>query len=122
MGPRSPAVLANDHSAGMLAEVARQVLHGSTELEIFAQAWMIEVESGIVKAAVERVVRILVFPGGNRSGNLVECFGIEAHGFAHFARGHAVAIRDHIGGHRGATLSVKLVDVLDDALALVAAG
>ena len=39
-----------------------------------------------------------------------------------FARGGASAISDDVGGHGGAVLAVALVDVLDDALALIAAG
>ena len=47
---------------------------------------------------------------------------VEAQRLAHFARGRAAAIGDDVGGHGGAELAVALVDVLDDALALVAAG
>src|SRR5450631_130299 len=83
---------------------------------------MVEVESGIAEAAVERVVFIVKFPGGNGGGNLVERFRIEAQRFAHFARGHAVAIGDDVGGHGGAALAISLVNILDDFFALVAAG
>ena len=40
---------------------------------------------------------------------------------ADFARGAPAAIRDHVGRHRRAELAVALVDVLDDALAPIAA-
>ena len=43
-------VLADDHAAGVLAEVARQVLREFVELEEFAHLGRIEVEAGIVKA------------------------------------------------------------------------
>src|SRR6516225_12480551 len=102
--------------------MAGQVLHGGTEFEVFAQPRVIEVEAGVGKAAIERVVGIPVFPGGDRSGNFVERSRIKSHGFAHFAGGHAVAISDHVGGHGRATLSVALVNVLDHAFALVAGG
>ena len=46
----------------------------------------------------------------------------EAQRLAHFARGGAPAIGDDVGGHGGAQLAEALVDVLDGALALVAAG
>ena len=114
--------LADDHAAGVLAEMARHVLHGEAEFVIFAQARMGEVESGIAEAAVERVVFVAEFPGGDGGGNFVERFGIESESLAHFARGHAVAIGDDVGGHGGAALAVSLVDVLDDFFALVAAG
>ena len=58
--------LADDHAARVLAEMARKIEHRQAELEIFAQARMIEVEAGVVKAAVERIVGVPVFPGGNR--------------------------------------------------------
>ena len=41
---------------------------------------------------------------------------------AHFARSGAAAVGDHVGGHSRAQLSEALVDVLDDPLALFAAG
>ena len=46
----------------------------------------------------------------------------EAQRLAHFARGGAAAIGDDVGGHGRAQLAEALVDVLDGALALVAAG
>ena len=64
----------------------------------------------------------LIFPGGDGGGNFVQRFRIEAQRLAHFARGRAAAIGDDVGGHGGAELAVALVDVLDDALALIAAG
>ena len=70
--------LADDHAAGMLAEMARHVLHGEAEFVIFAQAGMVEVESGVAEAAVERVVFVAEFPGGDGGGNFVERFRIEA--------------------------------------------
>ena len=114
--------LADDHAAGVLAEMARQILHGEAELEIFAHARMVEVESGIVEVAVEGVVLVAQFPGGDGGGNFGERFGIEAESLAHFTRGHAVAIGDDVGGHGGAALAIALVEVLDDFFALVAAG
>ena len=102
--------LADDHAAGVLAEMARHVLHGEAEFVIFAQAGMGEVESGVAEAAVERVVFVAKFPGGDGGGNFCERFGIESERLAHFARGHAVAIGDDVGGHGGAALAVSLVD------------
>src|ERR1700676_3714441 len=49
-------------------------------------------------------------------------FGREAQHLADLAHGAARAVGDHIGGHRGAALPVAAVDVLDDLLALIAAG
>src|SRR5947208_8643807 len=83
---------------------------------------MREIESGIAEAAVEGVVLVAEFPGGNRGGNFGERFGIKSQRLAHFAVGHAIAIGDDVGGHGGAAFAVSLVDVLNDFFALVAAG
>ena len=64
--------LADDHAAGVLAEMARQILHRDAEFEIFAQARMVEVESGIAEAAVEGVVVVAEFPGGDSGRNFLE--------------------------------------------------
>src|SRR5215470_2355864 len=82
---------------------------------------MIEVESGVAEAAVERVVLVTKFPGGDGGGNFGERFRIESEGLAHFTGGHAIAIGDDVGGHGGAALSVFLVEILDNFFALVAA-
>src|SRR3954468_1685650 len=75
-----------------------------------------------MELAFERVVWTLVFPGANEFGNAVEGVGVEVKGLADLACGGASAIGDDVGGHGGAEFSVTLVDVLNDALALVAAG
>ena len=62
--------LADDHAAGVLAEMAWHILHGEAQFVIFAQARVGEVESGIAEAAVERVIFIAKFPGSDRGGNL----------------------------------------------------
>ena len=71
---------------------------------------------------IECVVGIAIFPGGNGGRNFVESFRIEAQSLAHFARSHAAAIGDDIGGHGSAALAVAFVQILNDAFALVAAG
>src|SRR5436305_4182693 len=83
---------------------------------------MREIESGIAEAAVECVVLVAEFPGGNRGGNFGERFRIKSQRLAHFAGGHAIAIGDDVGGHGGAALAISLVDVLNDFLPLVTAG
>jgi len=98
------------------------VLHREAKLVIFAQAGMREIESGVAEAAVERVVFVAKFPGGDGGGNLLERFRIEPERLAHFARGHAVAIGDDVGGHGRAALAIFLVEILDDFFALVTRG
>ena len=51
----------------------------------------------------------------------VDLFEREAERLADLAHGAARAVGDDVGGHRRAARAVALVDVLDDALALVAA-
>jgi hypothetical protein len=46
----------------------------------------------------------------------------EAEHLSDVADGRTAAVGDDIGGHGGAELAVALVDVLNDALALIAAG
>ena len=41
--------LADHHAAGVLAEMARQVLHGDAEFDKFADARMVEIESGFAE-------------------------------------------------------------------------
>src|SRR5271157_1280124 len=100
----------------------RQVLRGETQLEILTNPRMRKIESGIAQTAVERIILVLEFPGGHRRRNSLQRLRIEPQRFAHFARGHAIAIRDSVGGHGRSTLSITLIDILDHALALVAAG
>ena len=59
-------------------------------------------------------------PSGLRE--LVGLLQREAERLADFARGGAVAVGDDVRGHRRAVHAVRLVDVLDDPLALIARG
>src|SRR5215471_7240383 len=102
--------------------MAREVLHSQTEFVVFAQARMVEVESGIAETAVQRVVLVTEFPGSDGGRNFRERFGIKSQGLAHFPCSHPVAIGDDIRSHGGAAFSVLLVEILDDLFALVAAG
>ena len=113
--------LANHHASGVLAEVPRHVLRGEGKLVIFAQAWVIKIEPSIAESAVEFVVLIAEFPGGNRGGNFVQSFRIELQRLAHFPCGHAIAISNDIGSHGCAALAVAPVDILNDFFTLVAA-
>ena len=66
--------LADDHAAGMLAQMARQILHGLAKLEEFANAPMLEVEAGVAELALERVAGVLVFPRADEGGQPIERF------------------------------------------------
>src|ERR1022692_1335806 len=83
---------------------------------------MIQIQPRIVEAVIERVVGVAVFLGGNGSRYFVEGFRIKPQSFAHFARSHAAAIGDEVGGHGSAALAVAVVLILNHALTLVTAG
>ena len=110
--------LADHHAAGMLAEVARQVLRHAVELQKFAHARMVEIEAGLAELALVGVRGIAPFPGVRQAAEAFERGDFEAQRLAHFARGGAAAISDDVGGHGRAQLAEALVDVLDGALAL----
>src|SRR5437016_9403583 len=61
-------------------------------------------------------------PGGEVLGEPIDLLGRVAQGLSRLARGRAVAVCDDVGRHARAVGSVLLVDVLDDALALIAGG
>src|SRR5580704_17362158 len=82
---------------------------------------MVEIETGVAKAAIECVVLVPEFPGGDSRGNFGECFWIEAKRLAHFARRHAIAISNDIRGHGRAAFAVAAIDVLDHLFAFVTA-
>src|SRR4051812_50222847 len=83
---------------------------------------MTQIQSCIVKAMVERIMSIAIFPGGNGGRNFVQSFGIETQSLAHFTSRHAIAIGDDVGSHGGAAFAITFVQILNDALALIAAG
>src|SRR5208283_4905489 len=96
--------------------------HRDAQLEIFAQPGMIQIQAGIAETTIECVVGVAVFPGGNGGRYFVEGLGIKTQSLAHFARSHAAAIGDDIGGHGSAALAVAFVQILNHTLTLVAAG
>src|SRR5208337_4772784 len=100
----------------------RQILRGQTQLEILANPRMRKIESRIAQTVIERIVLVFEFPGGDGRRNSLQRLRIESQRLAHFARGHAIAICDYVGGHGRSALSIPLIDVLDYALAFVAAG
>src|SRR5262245_29363194 len=106
----------------MLAQMAWQVLHLLAKLEKFQDAMLAQVESGILKLPGERVFRIGVLPSAYQAGKLVECFWIERKHFADFARRRFSTIGDDIGAHGSAQFSIALINILDSAFALIAAG
>ena len=114
--------LADHHAAGMLAEVARQILRHLVEFAKFAHARMVEVEAGIAELALGGLLGIFPFPGPHQAAELFQAGDFEAQRLAHFARRGAPAIRDDVGRHRRAQFAEALVNVLDGLFAFVPAG
>ena len=59
---------ADDHSAGVLAEMAGEVCRFGAELEVFGDAGMAHVEAGIVEVVVHGVVGAAPLPVADEAG------------------------------------------------------
>src|SRR5579872_221943 len=104
----------------MLPKMSRQILHRDTQLEIFAKPRMLQIEPCITKSMIEGIVLIAVFPGRNCSRNFIERLGIESQSFAHLPPRHSAAISNDVGRHGRTALAITLVQILNDAFALIA--
>ena len=102
--------------------MARQILDGHVEIQEFRDQRIVGREAGFAELALGGFVRISPAPGWNQRGDAGQVGFGEAQHLADVAHGGAAAIGDDVGGHGGAELAVALVDVLDGALALIAAG
>ena len=71
---------------------------------------------------VERVVGGPCIPTSRPGWTTIERFRIERQSLADFARRRAAAIGDHVRGHGRAQFPVALVDILNGAFPLIAAG
>ena len=119
---RIQRALADHHAAGVLAEVARQILRHLVELAKFAHARMVEVEAGVAELALRGLLGIFPFPGPRQAAELFQAGDFEAQRLAHLARGGAPAVRDNVRRHRRTQLSEALVNILYGLFALVPAG
>ncbi len=80
------------------------------------------VETGPAEAALEGVARVLVLEAAHETREPVDLVLGQVEDLADLAGGAPVAIGDDVRGHGRAPRAVALVDVLDRALAAVAAG
>ena len=69
---RIELALANHHSAGMLSQMAGQILDEHAEVKKFADQRMAGIEAGIVKLARQCVIGIFVFPSPHQTGQSVQ--------------------------------------------------
>ena len=104
----------------MLAEMTRKILNAVDQFEKFADARMIERETGFAEFSCRGVARIAPFANIGDGGQPVQCLALKPQHLAHLTRGAAPAIGDHVGGHRGAMFSVARIDVLNDAFTFFA--
>ena len=102
--------------------MARQVLHGHIKLEELFYSRIQQIEPGVSELALGCVIRVLPLPGSDQTRKPPDCFFIEAHRLAHFARRRTAAIGDDVCGHRRPVCAVALIDVLNDTLTLIATG
>src|SRR5215470_17453129 len=99
----------------------RQILKLQAQFQKFTNARIAHIEPGNPELRVERVVFIFEFEMTDQLGEPLDGLDIESEYFSHFARGGTAAIRDDVGRHRRAKRAVSLINVLNGALALIAA-
>ncbi len=101
------------HAAGVLPEVARQILDLHVEAHEVLHARLLGVEAGcgqlVGEGSSSRLADLAEVPGAELSStSLSDLLGRVAEGLAHFARRGAVAVGDDVRGHRRAVLAVLL--------------
>src|SRR5215831_11976559 len=106
----------------MLAEMSWQILQFHAQIQKFPDPWLAHIEAGVTELHLERVGFVFVFEMAYEAGQTIERFGIEPEYFPDFARCRPAAIGNDIGRHRGAERAVSLVNILNRAFALIAAG
>ena len=119
---RIQLTLADHHAAGMLPQVPRQILHGLVQLQKFAYARILQVQVGVAEMPFGRIAGVLPFPRPHQARQAIQRHHLKSQRFAHLARRRLPAIGNHIGRHGRAQLAVALVDILNGALPLLAAG
>ena len=115
-------VLADDHAAAVLAQMPRQILHPVPEIGELAHPRIDAVHADLAQVPGQRLAAVHELEAVHQLGEPIDQVGVKAQRLAHFPRGAAVAVGDDVGRHRRAQLPVALVDVLDHALAPIAAG
>ncbi len=109
------------HPAGVLAEMARQILDPRPERGEAANARQGRIAAGLGQMLRQELFRVLIAPVGDELGQPIAHVGREPERLPDLARRAPAAIRDHVGGHPGAEPPVAPVDVLNDRLAPLAA-
>ena len=110
------------HPAAMLPEMTRHALDAPHQVDHHRDARRGDIDATTAQQCDDIVMVIAKFVGLIEARELVDLLGRKAEHLADLAHGAARAIGDDIRGHRGAAFAVAPIDVLDDLLALVAAG
>ena len=113
--------LADDHPAGMLAKMPRQILHLAPEAREQPDTIRMQIQADRREMPRQRIGRIGELEVVHHLREAIDLKRLEPERLPHFARGAPPAIRDDVGGHCRAQAAVFLVHVLDDPLAAIAA-
>src|SRR5712692_1525740 len=105
----------------MLTQMSWQVLNGRIKLEELFNATVVQVQARILELTLGRILRIFPLPRMDETRQTPDGFFVKPKHFANFARRRTPAISDHVRGHRRAQFPVAFVNILNRALALVAA-
>ena len=100
--------------------MTRQIVHPRAELEIIGNAGMTYIESRLIKVFRHRVVCAAPLPMTNETGEFGELLFIKAECFSHFPCSGAATVSNHICCHGRTKRAIMLVDVLNDAFAMIA--
>ena len=101
--------------------MTRQILDARPQIRELPDTPIVRIDADIPQVARERFLRIAPLEGMHHFREPVDLFRLEPEHLADLARRAPAAIRDDVGRHRRAQLSVAPVDVLNDLLAPVAA-
>src|SRR5581483_3049684 len=112
---------ADHHPAAMLAQMARQTLHPLHDRGEHPDARRLGIDSALAQQRSKFIVLIAEFVNVIEPGEAIDLIGGKTQHLGGLANRTARAIRDYIGGHRGAAFTITLIDVLDDLFTLIAA-
>ena len=101
----------------MLAQMTRHVLNADNKLKELADLGMVQIETGLLEMLIVGLVGIVPSPTRHEAGDTTKRFRLESHHLTHFPRRRPAAICDHVRCHRGSSLAVPFIDMLDDSLA-----
>ena len=109
----------DDHPAGMLTEMARQVIHSRTKLKVLAYKRMSNVKACLVEMLFHCVIGASPLPVADEAGEFRKLLLIESESFSNFTGRRSAAIGDYVGGHGGAKGSILLIDILNDFFTMI---